>query len=152
MDLDLLFNLANLSVMPAWFMLIVLPRWSVTKTFVHSMLYPLILGGVYTMGLCLSIFGMGAADGGFTTIEGVRALFSTDIGIFVGWVHYLLFDLFVGAWAARDAQLRGVSHWLLIPCLLLTYMAGPFGLFLYIILRVAAKKGAWSLFENGGTA
>ena len=147
MNLDLLFDLANLSVMPAWFMLIVLPRWSATRTLVHSMLYPLVLGAVYTIGLFLSVFGMGAADGGFTTIEGVRALFSTDIGILVGWVHYLLFDLFVGAWIARDAQRRGFNHWLLIPCLLLTYMAGPFGLLLYVILRVATKKGGWSLLE-----
>lgn len=148
MNLDLLFDLANLSVMPAWFMLIVLPRWSATRTLVHSMLYPLVLGAVYTIGLFLSVFGMGAADGGFTTIEGVRALFSTDIGILVGWVHYLLFDLFVGAWIARDAQRRGFNHWLLIPCLLLTYMAGPFGLLLYVILRVATKKGEWSLLEK----
>jgi hypothetical protein len=148
MDLDLLFKLANLSVMPAWIMLIFLPNWSVTKSLVHSMLYPLVLGAVYSVGLFLSVFGgMGAADGGFSTIEGVRALFSVDIGIFVGWVHYLVFDLFVGAWEARDAQRRGFSHWLLIPCLFFTFMAGPLGLLLYIVLRAATKKGGWSLQE-----
>ncbi len=146
-DLNFAFNLVNICVMPAWAMLIILPKWRVTKTLVHSMLYPLALGGVYTIGLFLSIFGMGAADGGFTTIEGVRALFSTDIGILVGWVHYLLFDLFVGAWMARDAQRRGVGHGWLIPCLLLTYMAGPFGLLLYAILRAATTKGGWFLQE-----
>ena len=149
MDLDLLFMLANLSVMPAWVMLIFLPRWSVTQKLVHSMLYPLGLGAVYTVGLLLSVFGgMGAPGGGFTSIEAVRALFSVDIGIFVGWVHYLLFDLFVGAWEARDAQRQGVSHGLLIPCLLLTYMAGPFGLLLYVVLRAATKKGGWGLLER----
>jgi len=70
------------------------------------------------------------------------------LGIFVGWVHYLLFDLFVGAWEARDAQRRGVSHGLLIPCLILTYMAGPFGLLLYVVLRAATKKGGWQLLER----
>lgn len=149
MELDLLFRLANLSVFPAWIMLIFLPNWSVTKTLVHSMLYPLILGAAYTIGLFLSVFGgMGAADGGFGSIDQVRALFSVDIGIFVGWVHYLLFDLFVGAWEARDAKRRGFSHWLLVPCLFLTFMAGPFGLLLYIILRKVTKKGGWSLLES----
>jgi len=148
MSLDLAFSLVNLSVVPAWMLLIFLPNWSVTKTLVHSMLYPLVLGAIYTVGLFLSVFGgLGAADGGFTTIESVRALFSVDIGIFVGWVHYLLFDLFVGAWEARDAKRRGFSHWLLIPCLFLTFMAGPFGLLLYIVLRVVTKKGGWSLME-----
>jgi len=148
MDFDILFRLANLSVVPAWIMLIFLPRWAGTKMLVHSMIYPLVLGVIYAIGLLWSVFGgMGAADGGFTTIAGVRALFSVDIGIFVGWVHYLLFDLFVGAWEARDAQRRGFSHWLLIPCLLLTFVAGPFGLLLYVVLRAATKKGGWTLVE-----
>lgn len=148
MNLDLLFSLVNISVFPAWLMLIFLPRWSVTKTLVHSMLYPLVLGAGYTIGLLLSVFGgMGASGGGFSTIEAVRALFSVDIGILVGWTHYLLFDLFVGAWMARDAERRGFNHWLLIPCLLLTFMAGPFGLLLYVIFCGATKKGGWSIFE-----
>lgn len=148
MDLDLLFTLTNFSVVPAWFLLIALPNWSVTRVAIHSMLYPLILGIVYTLGLGFAVFGgMGAEDGGFTTIAGVRALFSTDIGILVGWTHYLLFDLFVGAWAARDAKRRGFSHALLIPCLFFTFMAGPFGLLLYVILRKVTGKGGWTLFE-----
>jgi len=146
MDFDLIFMLVNASVVPAWVMLIFLPNWSVTKTLVHSMLYPLILGALYTALLGVSVFGGMAGEGaGFTTIEAVRALFSADIGIVVGWTHYLLFDLFVGAWEARDARSRGFSHWLLMPCLLFTFMAGPLGLLLYIGLRGITNKGGWEL-------
>ena len=153
MDFDLAFTLVNLSVLPAWFLLIVFPKWSFTRVAIHSMLYPLILGVVYTVGLGFAVFGgMGAADGSFTTISGVRALFSTDIGILVAWTHYLLFDLFVGAWIARDAKRRGFSHVLLNPCLLFTFMAGPFGLLLYVLLRKATAKGGWSLFEANSTS
>ena len=149
MDFDLAFSLVNLSVMPAWVMMIFLPRWSVTQTLVHSMLYPLILGAVYTVLLLFSVFGgMGGEGGGFSTIAAVRALFSVDIGIVVGWTHFLLFDLFVGAWEARDARRRGFHHGLLIPCLFFTFMAGPLGLLLYVILRRATKKGGWSLSET----
>jgi len=149
MDLDLLFTLANLSVVPAWFLLIALPKWSVTEKLVHSMLYPLVLGVGYSIGLFFAVFGgMGAEDGSFTSIAGVQALFSVDLGLLIGWVHYLVFDLFVGAWAARDAKRRGFSHALLIPCLLFTFTAGPFGLLLYLILRKVTGKGGWSLFET----
>lgn len=149
MSLDAVFTLVNYSVIPAWALLIFAPRWSVTKTLVHSMLYPLVLGVLYIVGLSMAVFGgMGGEGAGFTSIEGVRALFSTDIGIVVGWAHYLVFDLFVGAWEARDARRRGFSHGLLIPCLLLTFLAGPFGLLLYVILRAATKKGGWSLEET----
>jgi hypothetical protein len=52
-----------------------------------------------------------------------------------GWVHYLIFDLFVGAWESRDAVRREVPHWLAVPCLLGTLMFGPIGLLLYITAR-----------------
>jgi len=148
MSFELAFSLVNLSVMPAWILLIVFPHWSITKTLVHSMFYPVVLGLVYAVGLGFSIFGgMGASDGGFTSIAAVRALFSTDIGILVGWTHYLVFDLFVGAWEARDARRRRFNHWLLIPCLLFTFMFGPLGLLLYLVLRSVTKKGGGSLNE-----
>jgi hypothetical protein len=149
MSLETLFSLINLSVIPAWALLIFAPRWSLTKALVHSMLYPLGLGLLYTAGLLMSVFGgMGGEGAGFGSIAAVRALFSADIGIVVGWAHYLLFDLFVGAWEGRDAQRRGLSHWLLIPCLALTFMAGPFGLLLYVSLRVMTEKGGWGLEET----
>lgn len=148
MDFGLAFSLVNASVMPAWILLIFFPKASVTKRLVHSMLYPLILGVAYTLGLGFSVFGgMGDAESGFTTIAAVRAIFATDIGVLVGWTHFLVFDLFVGAWEARDARRRGVSHWLLIPCLFLTFMAGPLGLLLYLVLRKVTGKGSWNLKE-----
>lgn len=148
MDFGLWFKIANFSVMPAWALLILAPNWEWTRKLVHSMLYPLVLGGLYIMGMVLAYSGYGAEGGGFTSIEDVRTLFSSDVGMLIGWVHYLVFDLFVGAWESRDAQRRGFSHLLLIPCLLLTFMLGPIGLFLYLCLRVATKKGGWSLFET----
>ncbi len=149
MSMETLYSLINLSVLPAWVLLIFAPRWSVTKTLVHSMLYPILLGVFYTTGLGLTVFGgMGAEGGGFRSIVEVRTLFSADIGILVGWAHYLIFDLFIGAWEARDGQKRGINHLLLIPCIVLTFMAGPFGLLLYLCLRAATKKGGWSLEER----
>jgi len=37
---------------------------------------------------------------------------------------------------------------LLIPCLLFTFMLGPVGLFLYLMLRKLTGKGGWSLVES----
>jgi hypothetical protein len=149
MSYDLLFSLVNASVVPAWALLIFAPKWNVTEKIVHSMLYPLLLGAVYIFGMGMAAFaGHGADGGGFTSIEGVRALFSSDVGLVIGWAHFLIFDLFVGAWEARDAQRRGFSHWLLVPCLLLTFMLGPVGLVLYLVLRKLTGKGGWSLGES----
>lgn len=148
MNFDLWFSIVNMSVLPAWALLIFAPKWNVTEKIVHSMLYPLLLGAVYMAGMVLAYTGHGAEGGSFTSIDGVRTLFSADVGMVIGWTHFLVFDLFVGAWEARDARRRGFSHWLLIPCLLLTFMLGPIGLLLYVVLRKLTGKGGWSLLET----
>jgi hypothetical protein len=73
-------------------------------------------------------------------------LLSQPHAALAGWIHYLAFDLFVGAWESRDAQRLGISPILVAPCLFLTLMAGPVGLLLYAILRLALRKNA-SLIE-----
>jgi hypothetical protein len=148
MNYDLVFSAINYSVMPAWALLILAPKWNVTEKLVHSMFYPLLLGVVYSGGFIMAYAGHGAEGGGFTSIEGVRTLFSADVGLVIGWAHYLVFDLFIGAWEARDARRRGFNHWLLIPCLFFTFMAGPIGLLLYLILRKLTGKGGWNLAET----
>lgn len=149
MTYETVFSLINLAVVPAWLLLIILPRAGLTKTLVHSGLYPLALGLFYVITISMTLFfGMGAEGGSFMTAAGVSQIFSHPLGILVGWSHYLVFDLFVGAWEARDAQRRGVSHLLLVPCLLLTFIFGPVGLFVYLLLRLATGKGGLSLIET----
>ena len=149
MTYALIFSFVNAAVLPAWLLLVIAPKWKGTKVWVHSMLYPLLLGAVYIGGFAMVLFaGHGADGGGFTSIEAVRALFASDAGITIGWTHYLVFDLFVGAWIARDAARRDVNHWATVPCLLFTFMAGPVGLVLYAILRKVTGKGGWSLLED----
>ena len=127
-----MFRIANLAVVPAWLLLVAVPRWSGTRYVVHSMILPLMLAGLYT-GLLAS--GIGDSEGSFSTLDGVARLFSKPGLLLAGWLHYLAFDLFIGAWETRDAIRCGVSRWLLVPCQVLTFFAGPIGLLLYLVLR-----------------
>lgn len=148
MNYETLYSIINLSVMPAWLLLAILPRASITQALVHSGLYPLGLGVFYIVVMVMTLgFGMGAEGGSFNSAAGVSQLFSHPLGILVGWSHYLVFDLFVGAWQARDARRRGVPHLALVPCLFFTLMLGPVGLLLYLIVRKLTGKGGWSLVE-----
>jgi hypothetical protein len=131
-----LLNLIHMAIIPAWVLLIFAPRWRWTDRLIHSGLYPVMLGLAYVGFLvCALVFGDTSEPVSFSTIEGIAAIFTHPFGILTAWVHYLVFDLFVGMWEARDARRRGMRHWALIPCLLLTFMAGPAGLLLYFILR-----------------
>jgi Domain of unknown function (DUF4281) len=71
----------------------------------------------------------------FTTLAGVMALFAAPGGATIGWIHYLAFDLFVGIWAARNADRRGINRIIQVPILFSILMVGPLGLVLYLILR-----------------
>ena len=77
--------------------------------------------------------GEGGAD--FTTIAGIRSIFGSDVGVVIGWTHYLAFDLFVGVWIARDADAKFFSRWLQAPILFATFMAGPIGLLIWLLVR-----------------
>lgn len=133
MTIDTLFTAANLSVIPAWLLLILAPQAKLTHTLVHSMIYPAVLGTAYIVGMLTSASTAGAVDMG--SLAGLSAAFANPAMMLVGWIHYLVFDLFVGAWEARDAARRNVPRLLLIPCLILTFMLGPTGLLLYLIIR-----------------
>lgn len=141
MDWDTGFIVINALVMPAWALLVFLPRARITKAAVHSMFWPLLIGGIYTVLLIGGMFfGLSHPDAGFS-FSGVQALFDHPNGILIGWSHYLVFDLFVGAWIARDAQRLGLPHWQTVPCILGSYVFGPFGLVLYAGLRLIHGKG-----------
>lgn len=135
------YNLINILVVPAWALLLVLPRSPVTKSMVHSMFWPILMGSIYTVLLIGSMFfGLSHPDAGFS-FTGVQALFDHPNGLLVGWTHYLVFDLFVGAWIARDAQRRQIAHGMTIPCLLGAFLFGPVGLLLYALIRIFTGKG-----------
>lgn len=146
MSWDTGYSIINLLVMPAWALLILLPRATITRRAVHSMLYPILMGAIYAAFLIGAMgFGLSHPDAGFS-FSGVQALFDHPNGVLTGWSHYLVFDLFVGAWIARDAQRHGIAHWKTVPCILGSYLFGPVGLLLYAILRLVSGKG-FSLFE-----
>ena len=148
---DTAFGTANALAMILWAGLILLPRWP-------ALLAAVLYAGVgllclaYTVGLIGILTGafdpvpLGSGEAAsFSTIEGVRAIFSSDGGVTVGWIHYLAFDLFAGLWIARDADAKGFSRLLQAPILLATFFAGPLGLFLWLAIRErrARAGGRW---------
>ena len=131
MNYDWLFSAVNISVIPAWLLLVVLPKHQITKLVVHSYLCPMLLGALY-IWLMITSWG---GDGGMGTLQNLKTSFGRDEILVLGWVHYLVFDLFIGAWMSRDSRTLGIHHMTLIPCLVLTLFAGPIGLVSYLIIR-----------------
>ncbi len=148
MDHAAIYQYINMGVMPAWLLLALAPRWSLTRALVHSGLYPIVYGLLYVGFLGAAFSSNAAAGGDMSTLDGVMTLFDNPVGVLGAWSHYLVFDLFVGAWIGRDALRQGVSHWIVVPSLVFTLMAGPLGLLIYLIARMATGKGGFGLGET----
>jgi len=135
---ETLFVLANNSVVPAWALLVALPRWRWTVRLVHSGLPVALLVPLYAWLIFFD--SPGPTNASFFTLQGVMNIFTTPRTVIGCWVHYLVFDLFVGSWIARDAQRFGIGHVFVAPLLLLTLMFGPVGLAAYLLLRLAMRR------------
>ncbi len=132
--LETMFSLAGGLAMLGWAGLVLLPGQKFVVEVLARVLIPVAIALLYTY-LMASNLGAAPADSGFGSLAAVKALFTVDALILAGWVHYLAFDLFVGSWEVSDARREGVHHLLVVPCLLLTFMAGPVGLALYFLIK-----------------
>ena len=138
MQPETIFLIGNNLAMIGWILLVFAPKWRWTKRIVIYGSIPLLLGIAY---LFIIVFSFGDGEGGFGSLEGVQQLFQNPWMLLAGWLHYLAFDLFVGSWELSNAQKLDINHFLVIPCLLLTFFFGPIGLLLYFIIRwVHSKK------------
>lgn len=136
MDWATLFTLANLFALLAWIVLILGPRREAVFAILGEAVIGLLCFCYAVLLIYLMVFASGSAEGpDFSTIEGVQSIFATDAGIVLGWVHYLAFDLFVGLWIARTSDDIGLSRLAQAPILLATFLFGPFGLLIFLIVR-----------------
>lgn len=135
-----LFSLASTAALVGWVLLLVAPlnrRWMVFG----ARLVAAVLCGGYLAMVAAGLAGPGLPAGaGFDSLAGVRILLSTPQALLAGWVHYLAFDLFIGAWETEVAPASRIPHWLLLPCLALTFVAGPVGLLLFLVLKAVRQR------------
>jgi Domain of unknown function (DUF4281) len=136
MSPDQLFQIANPLALLGWLGLAASPL-APRPAQVFAFAVPLLLSILYT-GLILANWA--GAEGGFSSLPEVQLLFTSAPVALAGWVHYLAFDLFVGAWAVRTARAEGIAHWMVLPCLALTFLFGPAGLVAFAALRFTLTR------------
>ena len=143
--------MAGFVAIVGWLLLLILPRHP-TVQLVSGVVIPLLLSVGYLMLIALYFRG---AEGGFGSLADVATLFQKHELLLAGWIHYLAFDLFIGAWETRDAQRNGMPHLVVIPCLVMTFMLGPIGLLFYFAIRTAKTRAlspSRRSFSGGGEA
>ncbi len=132
------FSLANFIAMPMWLLMIIAPKWKVTRFLIDTKLVPILLSLVYAVYIALTIQSEGFPD--FGNLSSVMGLFTIENAVIAGWVHYLAFDLLIGMWILNENRTVRVHHLIIIPCLLCTFMLGPVGFLLFIIIKSIKNK------------
>lgn len=131
--IESLFNFCNTVILACWFCLIVFPKKKITQNLIQYPYVPLVLSVFYLYFLSQSP-PLSQAD--FSSLSGILALFlkATPASAAAGWVHYLGFDFWMGAWMVQDQQQRGQHPLWVLPALLCTFILGPTGVLIYTLI------------------
>jgi hypothetical protein len=139
--LDRLFSAAGTLALVGWIALAASPLRPRLAQALAAWIVPGLLAALYA-GL-IALFWR-ESTGGFGSLDEVSALFGHRGLLLAGWIHYLAFDLHVGAWEVREAGRIGLPHWSILPALALTFLFGPAGLLVFFALRAARLRGPFA--------
>lgn len=141
MTADSFYGYASVLIFLPWALLIFAPRWRYSE--------PIAFGSALLLSLAAAWFTWsylsdGEQHGSLLSLEGLKNLFRDQAMVLTGWFNYLSFCLLVGIWQVHDARQEKLPHLLVAPGLILTLLAGPAGLLVYLVVR-AVRKGKWEV-------
>lgn len=133
MNHELFFSVAGLMAMAGWAALLLSPLIPVWSDRIGGLIVP----GILSAGYIVMLIAFPAPSGGFGSFAEVSELFSHADALLAGWIHFLAFDLLVGAWICRQGRRDGLPFWSVAPSLPVTFLFGPAGFLLFQLIRAA---------------
>ena len=147
--IEMLYYWVNLGVLPFWLILIFFPQSHICRYLVTSIFPIFVLGGAYVFMLYKSYIGSYDFDTNFDLyfgIDNISDLFSDKTFLMMFWIHFISINLFTGGWIVRDSQKLAINKIVIIVPLLITYLIGPLGIFVYWLIRIFHTKSI-SLYD-----
>jgi len=141
--IDVLYYWVNFGVLPFWLILIFFPQSQICKYFVTSIFPIFVLGGAYVFMLYKSYINSYDFDGNFELYLGLSNLsdlFSDKTFLMMFWIHFISINLFTGGWILKDSQKFAINKILITIPLIITYLIGPLGIFVYWLIRIFHAK------------
>jgi len=148
--LEMIYQFANIGVIPLWLLIIFFPSSKITQGLVNNLFIPFVLALTYGYLAFEQIYPSGAFENlikkdPFDVLNNFRlylgldelmSLMDNTLFVLIFWIHFLTLSLFLGVWIANDAMRLNIHKYIAIFPLILTYFSGPVGLFLYLFLRL----------------
>ncbi len=141
--IEMLYYWVNLGVLPFWLILVFFPQSNICRYLVTSIFPIFVLGGAYVFILYKSYLGSYDFNRNFDLylgIENLSGLFSDKTFLIMFWIHFISINLFIGGWIVKDSQKLGMNKILIIIPLIITYLIGPLGIFVYWLIRIFHAK------------
>lgn len=137
-----IFSICNLVILAGWLLLLMMPNWKYTSSIILNFL--LVLFAVLYTFLLVQDFGQMSLDS-FNSLAKLKVLFQSDSAVLAGWVHYLIFDLFVGTYIVSTSIKIGLPRWVYTCILPFAFMCGPISYLIFVMVKITKTK---SLVES----
>ena len=140
---EMLYYWINLGVLPFWLILIFAPQSHISRIFVTSIFPILILSAAYIFVLYKSYLNSFDFVNNFSLylgIDNISNLFSNNYFLIMFWIHFISINLFTGGWIVKDSQKLAINRFIITFPLVITYLIGPIGLFIYWLIRIIYAK------------
>ena len=147
--IDMLYYWVNIGVLPFWLILIFFPRSHLCRYLVTSIFPFFILTGAYMFVLYksyLNSFDFADNFNLYMSIDNLSDLFSEKSFLIMFWIHFVSINLFTGGWIVKDSEKFMINKFLIFIPLIITYLIGPLGLFVYWLIRIFYAKNI-SLYD-----
>ena len=141
--IEMLYYWINFGVLPFWVVLIFFPHSNLCRYFVSSIFPILILSGVYFFIFYKAYLNSYAFKDNFNLylgIDSISDLFSNKTFLLMFWIHFVSINLFTGGWIVKDSQKFSINKLLITLPLIITYLVGPLGIFIYWLIRIFYAK------------
>jgi len=140
---EMLYYWVNFGVLPFWLILIFFPQSHICRYLVTSIFPIFVLGGTYVFMFYKSYINSFNFYGNFELylgIANISDLFSDKNFLMMFWIHFISINLFTGGWIVKDSQKLAINKILMIIPLIITYLIGPLGIFVYWLIRIFHAK------------
>ena len=147
--IEIIYFWVNLGVLPFWLILMFFPSSNLSRFLVTSIFPIFLLSGAYIFVLYKSFLGSYDFISNFElylSISNLSNLFSKNLFLMLFWIHFISINLFVGGWIVKDSQKFHINKIIVAFPLLITYLIGPLGLFIYWLIRIFYAKSI-NLYE-----
>jgi hypothetical protein len=141
--IEMVYLWLNLGVIPFWIVLVVFPQSRISRVFITSVFPIFILSLIYSYLLYISYLNSYDFLQNFKLYLGLNEisnLFENQFFLILFWVHFLAMNLFCGGWIVNDSQMFNMNKFLVSIPLIITYLIGPVGIFIYWIIRMFYAK------------